>query len=186
MLYGLANEGLLPKWFGKVSQRTRVPWTGMIVTAVLMAVVLVLSFFAEGGAGFVLTLISIACVTWLLSYIVAQIDVVILRRRYPNAHRPFKTPLYPLPQIIGIAASTYLIVFIVPDMELRIVIWVSALIILAALALFGVVWLKRNRMSLFKPTDLVQTQANIIERSEKLGDEYDDVLAAAAKEAKDA
>jgi len=181
MLYGLSNEGLLPKWFGKVSQRTRVPWTGMIVTAVLMAVVLVLSFFAEGGAGFVLTLISIACVTWLLSYIVAQIDVVILRRRYPNAHRPFKTPLYPLPQIIGIAASIYLIVFIVPDMELRIVIWVSALIVLVALGLFGLIWLKRNRLPLFTPTDLVQTQANIIERSEKLGDEYDDVLAAAEK-----
>jgi len=186
MLYGLSNEGLLPKWFGKVSQRTRVPWTGMIVTAVLMAVVLVLSFFAEGGAGFVLTLISIACVTWLLSYIVAQIDVVILRRRYPNAHRPFKTPLYPLPQIIGIAASIYLIVFIVPDMELRIVIWVSALIVLVALGLFGLIWLKRNRLPLFTPTDLVQTQANIIERSEKLGDEYDDVLAAAEKEAKGA
>lgn len=183
MLYGLANEGLLPKWFAKVSRRSRVPWAGMLVTAGCMAAVLLYSTFAKGGIDLILNLISIACVTWLLSYIIAQVDVLVLRRKYPNANRPFKTPLYPIPQILGIASCVYLIVFIVPDMSQRLVVWGSAAVIIAAIALFAVIWLKRNRLLLFKPTDLVHTQSNIIVRSESLEHEYDDVLAAEAAEA---
>lgn len=168
MLYGLANEGLLPKWLGKVSRRTRVPWAGMLVTAGCMASVLLYSTFAEGGIDLILNLISIACTTWLFSYIIAQVDVIVLRRRYPNAHRPFKTPLYPVPQVLGIASCIYLIVFIVPDMQQRIVVWSSAGVILGAIALFAVIWLKRNRLPLFTPTDLTHTQNNIVIRSESV------------------
>lgn len=168
MLYGLANEGLLPKWLAKVSRRTRVPWAGMVVTAGCMASVLLYSTFSQGGIGLILNLISIACTTWLFSYIIAQVDVIVLRRRYPNAHRPFKTPLYPVPQVLGIASCIYLIVFIVPDMQQRIVVWSSAGVILGAIALFAVIWLKRNRLPLFTPTDLTHTQNNIVIRSESV------------------
>lgn len=183
MLYGLANEGLLPKWFGKVSHRTRVPWASMLVTAGCMAAVLLYSTFSQGGIDLILSLISIACTTWLLSYIIAQVDVVILRRKYPNANRPFKTPLYPLPQIIGILSCAYLIIFIVPDLSERLVIWGVAGIIVAAIAIFGIIWLRLNRLPLFKPTDLTHTQANIVVRSESLDHEYDDVLEAEAQHA---
>lgn len=171
MLYGLANEGLLPRWFARVSRRSRVPWAGMLVTAGCMAAVLLYSTFAQGGIDLILNLISVACVTWLISYIIAQIDVVVLRRRYPSARRPFKTPLYPLPQILGIASCAYLIIFIVPDMEQRLIVWSSAGVILGAIALFAVIWLKRNRLPLFTPTDLVHTQNNIVVRSESLEEE---------------
>jgi len=180
MLYGLSNEGLLPKWFARVSPRSRVPWAGMLVTAGCMATVLLYSTFNAGGIDLILSLISIACVTWLLSYIIAQIDVIVLRRKYPAAKRPFKTPLYPVPQIIGIAACVYLIVFIVPDMEQRLVIWGIAGVVVAAIVLFGVIWLTKNRLPLFTPTDLTHTQTNIIVRSESLEHEYDDVIEADA------
>ncbi|RBP62958.1 amino acid/polyamine/organocation transporter (APC superfamily) [Brevibacterium sanguinis] len=172
MLYGLANEGLLPKWLAKVSKRSRVPWTGMLVTAGCMAAVLVYSTISEGGIELIIQLVSIACTTWLLSYIIAQVDVLVLRRRYPDAKRPFRTPLYPVPQVIGILSCVYLIVFIVPELEARLVVWGTAAVIIAAIALFGIVWLKLNRLPLFTPTDLDQTQSNIVERSEDLEGEY--------------
>ncbi len=175
MLYGLANEGLLPKWLARVSRRTRVPWAGMLVTAGCMAAVLLYSTFTDGGIELILSLISIACTTWLISYIIAQLDVIILRRRYPAARRPFKTPFYPVPQVLGVLSCVYLIVFIVPDFQQRIVVWTSAGIILAAIALFAVIWLKRNRLPLFTPTDLVHTQNNIIVRSEDVGEPFDEV-----------
>ncbi|QBE49797.1 APC family permease [Leucobacter triazinivorans] len=181
MLYGLANEGLLPRWFARVSRRSRVPWAGMLVTAGCMAAVLLYSTFAQGGIDLILNLISVACVTWLISYIIAQIDVVVLRRRYPRARRPFKTPLYPLPQILGIASCAYLIIFIVPDMEQRLIVWSSAGVILGAIALFAVIWLKRNRLPLFAPTDLVHTQNNIVVRSESLEEEPEIALDSAAR-----
>lgn len=185
MLYGLANEGLLPKWFAKVSRRSRVPWTGMLVTAACMASVLLYSTVSQGGIDLILKLVSIACTTWLLSYIIAQIDVIVLRRRYPNAKRPFKTPLYPLPQIIGIGSCAYLIAFIVPDMEQRLVVWSVAGIIIAAITLFGIIWLKVNRLPLFTPTHLDTTQTNIVARSEDLEDGYEVLEAVATSTGRD-
>ena len=38
-----------------------------------------------------------------------QVDVIILRRKYPNLHRPFKSPMYPVPQIISIIMILYAI-----------------------------------------------------------------------------
>lgn len=175
MLYGLANEGLLPKWFAKVSRRSRVPWAGMLVTAGCMASVLLYSTFSAGGIDLILNLVSIACVTWLLSYIIAQVDVIVLRRRYPQAHRPFRTPFYPVPQVLGIGSCTYLIVFIVPDFEQRVVVWSTAGVIIGAIVLFAFVWLKRNRLPLFTPTDLEHTQGNIVSRSESLHAKVDDI-----------
>lgn len=170
MLYGLANSGLLPKWFAKVHPKTRVPWAGMVATATLMGVVLSYATFNNAGIDLILSLISIACVTWLISYIIAQVDVIVLRRRYPTAARPFKTPLYPLPQVLGILACVYLIIFIVPDMEQRLVIWGIAGIICAVILLFGAIWLKRSGLPLFTPTELTQTQNNIVVRSEDLNE----------------
>ena len=176
MLYGLANEGLLPAWFAKVSRRSRVPWAGMLVTAGCMASVLLYSTVSEGGIDLILSLVSIACTTWLLSYIIAQVDVIVLRRRFPHVRRPFKTPFYPVPQVIGIGSCVYLIVFIVPDFSQRLVVWGTAGIIVAAIALFGIVWLKMNRLPLFRPTDLQHTQSNIVTRSEALDMKASDVL----------
>jgi amino acid transporter len=166
MLYGMANEGLLPKWFARVSRRSRVPWAGMLVTAGCMGAVLLYSSVAKGGIDLILNLVSIACTTWLISYIIAQLDVIILRKRFPKARRPFKTPFFPIPQIIGILSCVYLIVFVTPDLSERLVIWGVAAVILAAIALFGIIWLRLNRLPLFTPTDLEQTQENIVGRSE--------------------
>ena len=182
MLYGLANERLLPKWFAQVSRRSRVPWAGMLVTAACMASVLLYSTTSEGGIDLILQLVSIACTTWLMSYIIAQVDVIVLRRRYPDAKRPFKTPLYPLPQILGIVSCVYLIVFIVPDMEQRLVIWGAAGIIIASITVFGVIWLKVNRLPLFTPTQLNTTQTNIVSRSEDLEGERGDAAAVTTSE----
>lgn len=168
MLYGMANEGLLPKWFARVSRRSRVPWAGMLVTAGCMGVVLLYSSLAQGGIDLILNLVSIACTTWLISYIIAQLDVIILRKRFPKARRPFKTPLFPVPQIIGILSCIYLIIFVVPEMSQRLVIWGIAAIILAAIMVFGAIWLRKNRLPLFTPTDLEHTQDNIVSRSESM------------------
>ena len=54
--------------------------------------------------------VSYTHLAWLCSYIIVQIDVIILRKKMPNMHRPFKTPLYPLPQVIGILICIWAIV----------------------------------------------------------------------------
>lgn len=173
MLYGLANDGMLPRIFAYVHPKRRAPWVGIIFTSFLMALTLTYSTFNDAGIELILTLISIACVTWLLSYIIAQINVLVLRRRYPEARRPFRTPFFPIPQILGIAACVYLIIFVSPDQETRVQIWSSAGIILAIIVAFSVCWLRAKKLPLFKPVPLSHVVNRITERSEPLDSELD-------------
>lgn len=168
MLYGLANQGLLPKAFAKLHPVTRVPVVGVLFTAALMALVLAYASFTNTGIDLILKLISVACVTWLVSYIIAQVDVIVLRCRYPQAQRPFKTPLYPVPQVLGILACIYIIIFISPDPQDRLVILSAAGGLLALITLFGVFWLRRNRLPIFSPLPLDRVDDAIKDRSEPL------------------
>lgn len=166
MLYGLANQGLLPQAFAKLHPVTRIPVVGVLFTASLMGLVLMYATFSGTDITLILQLISVACVTWLVSYIIAQVDVLVLRRRYPNVARPFKTPFFPLPQILGILACVYIIIFISPDAQERIVIWAAAGGLLLAITIFGVVWLRRKNLPLFETVPLEFVSTAINDRSE--------------------
>ncbi|HEX5392028.1 MAG TPA: APC family permease, partial [Rhodocyclaceae bacterium] len=54
-------------------------------------------------------LVIAASTSWLIAYIVAHVNLIVLRRRYPQAARPFRSPLFPLPQIVGICGMVYVI-----------------------------------------------------------------------------
>jgi amino acid transporter len=67
-----------------------------------------LIFLGKQG-GFIFVMLISAATLWLIAYIIAHINVMVLRKKYPGFKRPFKTPLYPLPQIIGILGMGYAI-----------------------------------------------------------------------------
>jgi amino acid transporter len=100
---------------------------------------------------FLLLMIS-AAVLWLLAYVIAHINVIILRRKYPDYHRPFKTPWYPLPQIVGIIGIVYLIINNSPSPELTGKIYINVGIFLGITLLYAVVWVKfKMKKDLFEP-----------------------------------
>lgn len=152
MLYGLAREGLLPKAFSYVHPRFRTPWVGIIAVFILLCIPFLLSIDMD----LIATLILASCVTWLLSYVIAQVNVMILRRRYPNIERPFRTPLFPLPQIIGIAACLYMILTIHPDSEMKLRIYTISGGFMLAIVVYAVCWLRYKRIPLFRPVPLEQ------------------------------
>lgn len=176
MLYGLANSGLLPKVFAKLHPVSRVPVFGVLFTGGLMALTLTYATFSGTDITLILRLISVACVTWLISYIIAQVNVIVLRRTHPHVERRFRTPFYPLPQVIGILGCLYLIAFITPETEERIVIWTIAGILLGVITLFSAIWLRYQKLPLFKRVPLEDIVAHIEERSERM-DEYTEASA---------
>ncbi|MED4730992.1 APC family permease [Aneurinibacillus migulanus] len=97
MLYGLSREGMLPKFFSYLHPTTRTPWYGIFFVVALILVVIVYAFINNANIELITTMISVACATWLMSYIIAQVNVIVLRKKYPAQKRPFKTPLFPLP-----------------------------------------------------------------------------------------
>jgi amino acid transporter len=105
MLYGLARDGMLPKFIAWLHPKFRTPWVAIAIAFLCMCVPFAIGLNIDSIMG----LIGIACVAWITSYIIVQVDLIILRKKYPKLHRPFKSPLFPIPQIIGIAFCIYII-----------------------------------------------------------------------------
>ena len=138
MLYGLARDGMMPRIFSYLHPRFRTPWVSIFTVAALLAFPI---FFSRDING-IMIMISVACVTWLMSYIIAQVDVIILRKTHPQLQRPFKSPLFPVPQIIGIMACLYMILTIHPDPDMKKKIFMLAAAFLAIALTYSVLWVK--------------------------------------------
>lgn len=153
MLYGMAHSGELPKVFGAVHPRFRTPWFGILLIGAAMAAI-VLSGLTN--IEFILILILAACCCWMLAYIIAHLDCMILRAKYKDLHRPYKTPFYPLPQVLGIIGFLASIILIFDDWETQMSIYRVAVITIAISVVYGVVWLKMKGRKLFEPISIEQ------------------------------
>lgn len=101
IFYSMSRDGLLWKWAGKIHPRFRTPYLSNIVVGFLVAfcpAVLPIDRLAE--------LVNMGT---LLAFAIVCAGVWILRRRMPEMHRPFKTPLVPLVPLLGILTALYLI-----------------------------------------------------------------------------
>jgi amino acid transporter len=78
----------------------------------------------------------------MVGYIVAHINVMLLRRRYPDHPRPFKTPWYPLPQIVGIIGMAYAIWDNSPSAETSKKVYLNSAIIFFTISAYAFFWVK--------------------------------------------
>jgi amino acid transporter len=99
ILYGMSLTNQLPRLFGYLLPSTRAPVVGIVLMA--LAPILMVLFGVTDNASFI-ELILAGVLGWATAYIFIHVTVMILRRREPDAKRPFRSPLYPLPQIVGI------------------------------------------------------------------------------------
>lgn len=147
MLYGLAREGMLPKVFAYIHPKFRTPWVAIFASFACMLV----PFFTGLDITKVVTFVNIACIAWVVSYIITQVDLIILRQKYPKLHRPFKSPLYPVPQIIGIIACIY----IIATMGIECIL--PACGFMAAFAVYALLWVKfKMKEPCFRPVPIEQ------------------------------
>ncbi|MGX9416737.1 APC family permease [Vibrio sp. WJH972] len=139
MLYGMALNGQVFPQLKVLSKKNKTPWVAVLFVAVITGIPMVLLVDQPESIG--LLLVS-AAIAWLISYIITHINVIVLRRRYPNLKRPYKTPFYPLPQIIGIVGMIYSIYYASPAPELSFQIFSSAGVVLGVVSVIGVIWVK--------------------------------------------
>ncbi|GAB2803472.1 amino acid permease [Dyella kyungheensis] len=99
--YALARDGLLPGWFARVHPRYGTPYRPTIALGVFTAVV--------AGSTPIQKVAELVNIGVLSAFIVICSSVMILRKRKPDLHRAFRTPLVPLVPLIGIAFSIWLL-----------------------------------------------------------------------------
>jgi amino acid transporter/mannitol/fructose-specific phosphotransferase system IIA component (Ntr-type) len=99
-LLAMARDRFLPRSFGMTNQ-FGAPWAGLACTAAVVAI----SLFVE-----LKVLVGAASTVLMLTYILANFSVIVLRESGLFNYRPiFLAPLYPWPQLVGLIGSVFLL-----------------------------------------------------------------------------
>ena len=99
--YALSRDEMFPKIFNSVSKKYKTPILSIIVTGILI----ILGLFLKLNI-----LVEVASTSLILTYILANISVIIMREsKLTNYNPQFKTPFYPYLQLFGIIVYSFLI-----------------------------------------------------------------------------
>jgi APA family basic amino acid/polyamine antiporter len=105
LIYGMANQGVLPRGLGKVLPSRRSPWAAIVFTTVLaLALIVVVRLLAENSV--VAALSGTTALLLLAVFSVVNVAVLILRRE-PGREGGFKAPT--LIPVVGAVACLYLL-----------------------------------------------------------------------------
>src|SRR6476659_9598657 len=116
VMLALARDGLVPKgFFGDVHPKFRTPWKSTILTGLFVAAM----------AGFIplSILAEMTSIGTLFAFVIVCGAVLVMRRTNPDANRPFRTPLVPLLQILGILTCLLLMFSLPAENWYRLIIW---------------------------------------------------------------
>ncbi len=151
IFYGMAKDGTLPKIFAYLHPRYKEPWVGIILVALIGVVGAIL---IDGDIPSIISLILAAVLAWIFSYVLVNISVILLRSRRPDLSRPYKTPLYPVPQLLATAGMLVAGWYITPPTLTRSDIYVPFGIMLGACALYALIWTYGvQRINPWKPVE---------------------------------
>jgi APA family basic amino acid/polyamine antiporter len=117
IFYSMSKDGLLPPVFSKVHKRFKTPYISTIVTgsvAMVIAGILPIGILGE--------LVSIGT---LLAFAIVCVSIIILRKKRPELHRPFRTPLVPLIPILGALICFAQMASLPLSTWLRLIIWMA-------------------------------------------------------------
>ena len=153
---GMAKMNMMPRIFAKTNKHG-VPFFGVIFVSVFIFVFAALS---DGSSEAISFLILVGSVFWMISYIFAHLDVLILRHRLPKALRSFKVPCGPLFPCIGIAGTVYMILNISTDPTERLMIWLVTGITFLVLGIYSFFWIRiKMKMPVFKSVPIQKVMA---------------------------
>jgi APA family basic amino acid/polyamine antiporter len=140
IFYTMSNDGLIPKAFGDLHPKFKTPYKANWILFVFVG--LFAAFVPGHMAG------DLTSFGTLFAFVLVSIGVLILRRRSPEMHRPFKTPLVPIVPILGAIVCLGMIVAI----DARTLQFAFVWMILGLLVYFGY---SRQRSKLHSPGEIL-------------------------------
>lgn len=156
MLAGMAKIEMLPSIFLKQNKRGAY-YVGVLLAGGIMIIVNATGLSSSDQLAF---MIAVAIVFWMISYIFADLDVLIFRKRLPKAPRNFKVPFGPVIPVIAIIGNAFMIYNIDSDMATKLLIFKIDGIIFIVLGIYAFLWCKfRMKRPLFKPYEVEEVMA---------------------------
>ena len=153
MFYGMAQKGQLPSVLGRVNRYAVPSWGTLLVTLMILTPVVI----GVATAQTFVTYILASTFTWVIGYIIAHIDLIVLRWKHPDVRGGFRTPLYPLPQLLSLAGLVWMLFKISPDPALTRNIYTLAFVFLGLSAVYAVLWVTlKEKKGLFQTTPVAE------------------------------
>lgn len=114
----MSRDGLLPmSFFGAVHPRFKTPWKATILTGAFVALL--------GGLLPLRILADLVNIGTLFAFVMVCVAVLIMRRKDPALHRPFRCPLVPWVPLLGIATCLLLMFSLPAENWLRLAGWLA-------------------------------------------------------------
>lgn len=158
LLFGMAHLKQLPAIFMRLHPKFKTPWVGILFLTVIVTVPI---FIFKNNPDALLLLVISSASCWLLTYIIAHIDLIVLRKKYPHYKRPFTSAFFPLLQIIGIAGMMYAFINNAPTPGLRWKVYTNVALFIGVTVLYAFFWVKfKMKKNLFEPEDIEQAIAD--------------------------
>ena len=101
VFYSMANDGLIPKVFAEIHPKFRTPYKSNMILFVFVG--LFAGFIPGNMAG------DLTSIGTLFAFVMVCAGIWVMRRKNPEAVRPFATPLVPLVPILGIVICSAMI-----------------------------------------------------------------------------
>ena len=153
---GMAKIELLPAVFQK-KNKYGAPY---VVILIMGGFTILIEATGISSGSQVQFLILTSSLFWMLTYIVYHVNVIVLRKRMKSVPRSYKTPLYPVLQIIGIVATAYMMYNISTDPTERIQIFILSLVLFIGLLIYAFLWVRlRLKLPILKSTGVKQVMA---------------------------
>ena len=146
-MYSLSRAGYYPK-FLSLTGRTKTPWVALIAGAVIGFVALVLVDLLGGASGIAGAIVlNIAVWGAVIAYVLQMISFIVLRKKFPNASRPYKSPWGITGAVIAGVVSVLIFAGFFINEPARPAIAAIAVVYVVMLAIFGIWGRKRLVLS---------------------------------------
>lgn len=153
---GMAKMNMLPQAFAKTNKHG-VPYVGAWLVSLGT---LFFAWISNDSSDSIEFLILVGSVFWMASYVVAHIDVLVLRKTMPKVPRSFKIPFGPVIPLIGIIGTLYMIINISTDPVERMQIWTVTGVTFILLAIYSFFWIKyKMKIPVFKRVPIEKVMA---------------------------
>ncbi|MHB0980342.1 MAG: APC family permease [Thermoleophilia bacterium] len=164
MFYGMAQKGQLPSILARINKHA-VP---NYATYLVMLMILVPLLIGVATKERFITFILAATFTWVCGYIIAHVDLIVLRWKHPEIRGGFRTPLYPLPQILSLVGLIWMLFKIAPpDSGLGKDIYTIAFIFLGISIVYAALWVTfKEKKGLFQTTSVAELVEDFAEDAE--------------------
>ncbi|MFN8058243.1 MAG: amino acid permease [Vicinamibacterales bacterium] len=117
IFFSMSRDNLLPPGVSRVHPRFKTPYITTIITGVTVATV--------AGLFPINVLSEMTSIGTLFAFVIVCAAVMILRRKRPDAHRPFRVPFGDVFPVLGIVSCVGLMLFLTVATWVRFLVWLD-------------------------------------------------------------